>query len=168
MVALAKNLNVHVIGEEGEVYETVAADDPEAIQSYRRTWVKSVLQLSAFFLLSSVVLGVTCRFPQLARLTIVFGLLLGWILVTHGYIGIDGKMTVRGDLLLLGMAFLVIWIAVSAFTITCDIFPDVASCAGEQGSLRAACIFGVSFPLGISSFSLWLWFRIRQLRDRRR
>lgn len=28
MIALAKNLNAQVIGEEGEVYETVAASDP--------------------------------------------------------------------------------------------------------------------------------------------
>ena len=135
-------------------------------QNYRKMWIKSALKFLAYLTLSSVLLALTCRFQLLAPITVLLGLFLGWTLVTHGYIEIDGRMTVYGDLLLLGEGILVIALAAGLVPFMCDLLPQVDTCAGKTDRLTTACTFGVSFSVGISSFSLWLWFRIRQARFR--
>lgn len=167
MVTLAKNLNAQVIGEEGETYDMEAAVEHKARPHYRKRRLKSLLSVPTFFVLYSIFMGLTCRF-ELGQLTIILAIPLGWLLVTHGYVAFEGRMTVYGDLLLLATALLLIGLIVVVFSATCNLLPDVASCIGRADRLRSACIFTVSFPLGISSFSLWLWFRIRQFQTKRR
>jgi uncharacterized Tic20 family protein len=106
----------------------------------------------------------TCRF-SLYPITMFLGFFFGWTLVTNMYPAVDGKMTLRGDFVLAATVIGVILVTTFSAELLCRIPAGTVSCTANISEIRVICTFAFAMSVGISSFTLWLWFRIRQLRD---
>jgi hypothetical protein len=110
-----------------------------------------------FIFFSTVLLSISCRL-EAVYLTVIFGLLFGWLSVQNTYMSVNKRMTILADILYFLSIGIIIYLSVQAIPYWCSIFPEVRSC-GER--LQGGCAILFSLPMGITSFSLWLWLRIR-------
>lgn len=125
-----------------------------------RQWVLFVGYLGVVVLVEAL----ACRF-DLYPITFFVGFLFGWSLVTHAYPEKQGRMTVQGDAILATMVIGVIIVSSLSAGQLCRLLPQVASCIEQVSEIRTICAFEFAMSIGISSFTLWLWFRIRQWRN---
>lgn len=124
----------------------------------------SVAKLFGFSFLASLCLSLICR-VGIPQLDIAVGLLVGWLLVDRAYVGFYDKMTLKGDLLLLASILVIVTITPFLVDQWCVLILPNRSC---PPNLQKACLFSVIFAVGISGFSLWVWFRSIQWRDSQR
>ena len=93
-----------------------------------------------------------------AELTIVVSLLAGWPAVTHTYIEFDERMTWRGDLIFFLTLSVLVILPMLVTTQACMHWPNLGDC---RRHVAGACLFGIVFPMGLSSLTLWGWCRVR-------
>lgn len=127
-----------------------------------KQWVLFAGHITTIIVLEAM----TCRL-SLYPITFFLGFFFGWTLVTHAYPEERGRMTVRGDLFLAVTVVVVILGATLSAGLMCRIAPQVASCVDDIGKAGMICAFAFAMSIGLSSFTLWLWFRLRQLRENR-
>ena len=95
------------------------------------------------------------------ELTIVVSMLAGWVAVIHTYIEFEGRMTWRGDLIFFLTLSVLVLLPMLVTTQACMHWPNLGDCRRHVAS---ACLFAIVFPMGLSSITLWGWFRWRQRR----
>jgi hypothetical protein len=117
--------------------------------------------LVIFTLVAGLTLSLICLL-SIPQLNIVVGLLIGWLLVDRAYVPFDGRMTLVGDILLFIATLVIFAISNNLTTQWCAfMMPD----QGCLPYLQKSCLFSMIFAVGISEFSLWLWFRSIQWRN---
>lgn len=124
----------------------------------------NLTRLVIFTVVAGLILSLICRFG-IPQLDIVIGLLIGWLLVDRAYVIFHDRMTLTGDVLLLASTLIIFAISNTLTKQWCIFILPSRAC---PPNLQKACLFSTVFAVGISEFSLWVWFRSIQWRNSRR
>lgn len=124
----------------------------------------NLTRLVIFTLVAGLILSLICRLG-IPQLDIVVGLLIGWLLVDRAYVMFHDRMTLTGDVLLFICTFVIFAISNTLTKQWCTFILPSRACLPN---LQEACLFSTVFAVGISEFSLWIWFRSIQWRNSHR
>lgn len=99
----------------------------------------------------------SCRI-QIAPIATIIGLAIGWRSIEQIYILRKGKMNLLSDLQYFLTLVALMVFAFQIVPFTCNIMNTFQACSQQA---KTVCAFLFSFSIGIASFSLWLWYRLK-------